>query len=405
MQKNESTMASTCPACGGSLLFDPSKGKLKCEFCGSEYTPEEVEEAFRQKEQKAAEGAANGSNVNEEGMKGYTCSTCGAELLAEPNTAVMRCPYCGNETIAPAQFSGDIRPDYLIPFAHTKEQAVQKYHDYYRKRLLLPKSFKTDSHVEEIQGVYVPFWLFNGTVHFDGTYDAVDKTRIDDNYDRVKHYETKRKGSLSYEKVPADASKRMENDLMDSVEPYDFQGLKDFSSVYLPGFMAERFDVEEEENLERVQKRVEETTDAKVKATIKHDAVEHQDVSYSYDRDKTNYALLPVWLLVTNYKEKQYKFAMNGQTGKMTGDLPISLPKFLIITVAVFVGVLLLCSTFLEIGSAVLAAVFVMAILDIIMYASMKPVANATRADEYMKDELKLTLQNERFIREEKRRR
>lgn len=396
-----STMAATCPACGGTLQFDPTTGKLKCEYCGSTYTPEEAEAAWKEKEKNAAAaGEAPTIEWDGEAMKTYGCSTCGAELIANETTAVMICPYCGNQTIAPAQFSGAIRPDHLIPFAHTKDQAIEKYKSYYEKRLLLPKSFKTDSHVSDIQGVYVPFWLFSGKASIDAKYEATDTRRIDDKTKEVSYYDVWRKGTLSYENVPTDASERMPDDLMDSIEPYKMNEMKDFSLSYLPGFLAERFDVDEEKNRDRAESRIRNTVSSETKKTVRHQDVDVKNASdeqIDLERGKTSYALFPVWLLVTKWNEKEYKFAMNGQTGKMIGDLPISVPKFLTVFLAVLVGVMLLCLLFLEPGYAVLAGVIAAAIVGVVMYTSMKPVANASDADEYISEPLALTYEHEEF--------
>ena len=223
-------------------------------------------------------GAAGGGSAGErikDGMKTYSCSTCGAELIANETTAVMRCPYCGNQTIVPGQFSGSIRPDHIIPFAHTKDQAISSYHQYYQKRFLLPKSFLTDNHVSEIQGVYVPFWLFSGKASIDATYDAVD-VQSSQEYETLTHYDVTRKGYLSYEKVPTDASERMEDALMDSVEPYNMEEIKPFSLSYLPGFLAERFDVEQKDNVERAHKRIKATISEQTKKTVKHNRIESE---------------------------------------------------------------------------------------------------------------------------------
>lgn len=320
--------------------------------------------------------------------------------MADRTTAVMRCPYCGNQTIAPAQFSGQIRPDYIIPFAHTKKQAVEKYKSFYQKRFLLPASFKTDSHVQEIQGVYVPFWMFSGRTYVDGRYVAYDETK-DDKGNKVKsrYFDEYRKGYLDYKNVPADASKRMEDDLMDSVEPYKLDELKDFSLTYLPGFLAERYDVSEEECLERAHNRTEGSLSEQVKATIKHDGIEEKAEKFEHKKESSNYALLPVWLLVTKWNNKTYKFAMNGQTGKMVGDLPVSAGKLMAVVVPLFFLVMILGMMFIgDIIGSLVAALIAAVIVGVCMYSSMKSVKTAANAEGYITHPLKLTVNEEEKI-------
>ncbi len=408
------TASSTCPACGGALLFDPTLGKLKCEFCDMTYTPEEVEAEWTKKGINASgdEGALADMEKadreyqaqdfgQDEGMRSYSCSTCGAELLADMATAVMRCPYCGNQTIVEQQFSGAIRPDYIIPFAQTKDQAEKKYLEFYNKRFLLPRSFKTDNHVEEIQGVYVPFWMFSGRVHLDGSYIAYDEAEDDDGNKYITaRYEAHRRGYLDYENVPADASDRMEDDLMDSVEPFQLDGLKDFSMVYLPGFMAERYDVEEEDCRERGQERAAGSIKEQIRDSIHHDGIEEAKEDIRFEGESTKYALFPVWLLVTKWKDKTYKFAMNGQTGKMVGDLPVSAPKLLAVVIPLFFLLTFIVSNIPDQGvlEGVIAGLVVSVVVGLIMYSSMKSVSKATNAGGYITQPLQLVFQDEEKI-------
>ena len=401
------TMASKCPACGGGMVFDPTTGNLKCEYCGSAYTPEEVEAFWREREQDAAAEGVKAEFAEGE-MHSYSCSACGAELMADANTAVMRCPYCGNHTIAPAQFSGMLRPEYIIPFAHTKQQAEASYLSYYNKRFLLPNDFRTGNHVEEIQGVYVPFWMYDGRVSINGDYIAYDES-TDENGNTVKtaRYSVQRQGYLDYEKIPVDASRRMEDDLMDSVEPYQMEGLKECAMSYLPGFLAERYDVPEEECKQRAHHRAEGSISEQTRATIKHDGIEEKREAFGYQGEKTHYALLPVWLLVTRWQDKTYKFAMNGQTGKMVGDLPVSAPKMMAVLIPLFFATMILTiilALFGDMGmggiiaTALLVAGLVTLITGGIMYSSMKPVKKAGSAGGYVTQPLILTVQEEKKI-------
>jgi len=334
---DHSLMSYSCPECGGSMVFNPTKGKLQCEYCDSLFSREEVEKFFAEKEAKMGEKDSQKDwGEDESSMRGYNCSSCGAELITDSNTAVIRCPYCGNQTVAPVQFTGALKPDYVVPFAFTKKQATQKYKEYYEKKFLLPKDFLVSNQVEEIQGVYVPFWLFNGTADAEGEYEAYDR-REEGNFEITDYYKTARKGRIGFTNVPTDASVRMVDDLMDSIEPYKFDKLEKFTTAYLPGFMAEKFDVSEKDNLQRAKKRVEESVKTKMHDTIRHDGfnTKHENIDVKFN--ETKYALLPVWLLTTNWNGKKWTFAMNGQTGKFIGDLPVSGGKLSLISIITFI--------------------------------------------------------------------
>ena len=175
-----------CPACTGPLQFDADSGKLACEYCGSFFPIEEIEAMYASKEAEAAQNMAEKArqkelacnhideegwdmsslskdwNAGEEGMCVYNCPSCGAELICDETTAATSCPYCANPTVSPGQLSGILKPDHIIPFKLKKEDAIDALKKHYEGRPLLPRAFKEANHLEEIKGVYVPFWLFDG---------------------------------------------------------------------------------------------------------------------------------------------------------------------------------------------------------------------------------------------------
>ncbi|WP_294492158.1 hypothetical protein [uncultured Ruminococcus sp.] len=393
-----------CPNCAGTMQFDPTIGKMKCIFCDSVFSQEEAEQFFAQQneEEEIKESGADWGE-DADGMRAYSCSTCGAEILCDQNTAATRCPYCDNTTVIEAQLSGAVKPDVVIPFAFTKEQAMEKYKGYYEKRKLIPKDFLSGSRVEEIQGVYVPFWLYDGSVSIDAEFEAADVT---DNGTEIirKIYKADRRGNIAFENVPADASKRMPDDIMDSVEPFDFGQLKPFSMTYMPGFLAERFDVEGDDDLERAEKRVTNSAKQKTRATVRHDEVTEKRGDYKVNYTKKKYALLPIWYLTTSWNGKQWNFAMNGQTGNFTGDLPVDGTKLGILTggSALAAAVLLYLIT-KSIPFILGAALVVGLIVFFAAKGSMKPVHKATQANEYMAQKVSLVYSNDDYVRTERK--
>ena len=377
---------------------------MKCIFCDSVFSQEEAEQFFAQQneEEEIKESGADWGE-DADGMRAYSCSTCGAEILCDQNTAATRCPYCDNTTVIEAQLSGAIKPDVVIPFAFTKEQAMEKYKGYYEKRKLIPKDFLSGSRVEEIQGVYVPFWLYDGSVSIDAEFEAAD---ITDNGIEItrKIYKADRRGNIAFENVPADASKRMPDDIMDSVEPFDFGQLKPFSMTYMPGFLAERFDVEGDDDLERAEKRVTNSAKQKTRATVRHDEVTETRGDYKVNYTKKKYALLPIWYLTTSWNGKQWNFAMNGQTGNFTGDLPVDGTKLGIMTggSALAAAVLLYLIT-KSIPFILGAALVVGLIVFLVAKGSMKPVHKATQANEYMAKKVSLVYSTDDYVRTERK--
>ena len=342
-----------CPACTGPLHFVGSSGKLECEYCGSSYDVAEIEALYAEKEEKAAaaqqkaERAAAGAGgeawdasgltddwgADADGMKAYTCPSCGAELICDAATAATSCPYCGNPAVVPGQFAGTQRPDLVLPFKLSKDDAVRALKAHYKGKPLLPRAFTDENHIAEIKGVYVPFWLFDGEAegdaHFHATRTMV-RTEGNTEVTTTDHFDVYRSGSLAFEKVPVDASSRMPDDYMDSIEPYDYAALKPFSTAYLPGFLADKYDVSVEDSRARADSRCERTFVDALRGSVSGYAactLEKQNVRLR--RGKVHYALLPVWMLSTKWQGKRFLFAMNGQTGRIVGDLPVSRSKAL----------------------------------------------------------------------------
>jgi len=339
-----------CPACTGPLHYAADSGKLECEYCGSSYTVAEVEALYAAREEAAAEAKAEAdakagdgtdwtaaSLQNEWGedaarMKAYSCPSCGAELICDESTAATACPYCGNPTVVPGQFSGSMKPDYVIPFKVEKEKAIEALKEHYKGKLLLPKVFSQQNQIEKIQGVYVPFWLFDGEAEGGVVYDTTRSRtfrRGDYQITETDHFVVEREGSIAFERVPVDASSKMPDEYMDSIEPFDYSELKSFSTAYLPGYLADKFDRSVDDCTQRVDDRFGQSFKDAMRTTVMgYTTVIPRSANIAIKRSKVQYALMPVWLLSTRWHGKNYLFAVNGQTGKTVGDLPMDKTKY-----------------------------------------------------------------------------
>ena len=331
-----------CPACTGALHFDSRNSKLKCDFCDSEFEPEAVERIYADKEAAAA-AAANAPKWDTAGaggewgdeaakMKAYNCPSCGAQLVCDETTTATSCPYCGNPTVIPGNFSGMLRPDYILPFKNSKEDAVAALKKFYKGKKLLPKNFSDQNHINEIKGVYVPFWLFdakaNANLVFDGQKISVHE-HGDDTITTTRHYRVVRSGDVAFARVPVDGSSKMPDGHMDAIEPFHYAELKAFSSAYLPGFLAEKYDVDAEASQSRATERIRNSTISAFEETCRgYDRLNTELAQIELSENSVKYAMMPVWLLSTQWKGKNFLFAMNGQTGKLVGDLPVSMAKF-----------------------------------------------------------------------------
>ena len=259
-------------------------------------------------------------------MKAYSCPSCGAELICDESTAATSCPYCGNPTVVPGQFSGELKPDFILPFKLSREDAIKALREHYKGKILLPKTFTNENHVQEIRGVYVPFWMFDGqaegSVDYEGLIIHVYESG-DYEITETEHYDVRRGGSIAFEKVPVDASSKMPDDHMDSIEPYNYKDLRAFSTAYLPGFLADQYDVSVEQSASRADTRCKDSCESALRSTVTgYTTCTPETQTVRIRRGQVQYALLPVWMLHTKWKGKDYLFSMHGQTGKLTGDLP-----------------------------------------------------------------------------------
>ena len=329
-----------CPACTGPLRFDGKTGQLRCDYCGSGFSVQEIEALYADKidAAEAAGVAAQAAPASEEetpwtdGLRAYNCPSCGAELLCDETTAATSCPYCGNPTVVPVQFHGMLKPDYVLPFKLDKAAAIDALKRFYKGKKLLPKAFSDQNHIEEIKGVYVPFWLYDGRVRADISYAATRSHSFRSGQYQItqtEHFRLRRSGTVDFARIPADGSSKMPDAHMDAIEPFDYRELKPFSTAYLPGFLADVYDVPAEEAAERAVKRACATVEAEFTATTAgYSTCTVTDKHISMPKVKSRYALLPVWLLSTRWNGKSFLFAMNGQTGKLIGDLPVSSSRY-----------------------------------------------------------------------------
>ena len=332
-----------CPACTGPLHFDSTSGKLVCDYCGSSYEVADIEARYAAKQQKADTAAEQDAQKAETvpvwsedeaaSLTSYSCTTCGAELVCDATTAATTCPYCGNPTVLGGKLSGKLKPEYILPFQLDKKAAIAQLTKYYKGKKFLPKAFKTQNHIAEIQGVYVPFWLYDAEVDARGSYEGlVSESHREGDYrvTTTQHYDVRREGTATFTHVPVDGSSKMPNTHMDSIEPFDYSGLKPFSTAYLPGFLADRYDEDADACAPRAEQRIVHSTQAALHATTSdYPSVDTLEENIHITAQKAHYALLPVWTLHTRWHDKDFLFAMNGQTGRLIGDLPVDKGKVL----------------------------------------------------------------------------
>lgn len=267
----------------------------------------------------------------------YTCKSCGVEVLADKATSMDFCIYCGSEEILKERILSDRAPNYIIPFRIDKEAAIAGFKKLIKGKLLLPRRFKK---IENISGVYIPFWAYDLEANGEVEFEASDEKRWKDSkykYKKVDRYSMRKSGHFDFMKVMADASSRFPDDLINSLEPYDYNGLVPYNYSYLSGYLVEKYDVDEIAGLKLVTGKTCDTAVELMRKTVGHENQKVINNGIRVSSRYTHYILLPVWMLNVKHKDKTITFAMNGQTGKAIGDGSVGVVEIIIWSLIFFV--------------------------------------------------------------------
>ena len=330
-----------CPNCGAAMEFDSTAQKLKCPSCQMEMDVQDYEKQYGHlySDAEAGENAQSAQSAQSEGQKGkgsmnmkvYHCQSCGAELLADEYTSATICSFCGNPSLVEDRLSGEFSPSSVIPFQIDREAAKKMYKSWVKKGLLTPKTLSTESTIEKISGVYVPFWMFDCKANADITYRGEKTTAWSDSendYVKTDHYKIFRAGTLDFENLPVDASKKADDSYMDALEPYNLGEAVKFDTAYLAGFLADKYDISASDSEPRANERIKNSTEQTFAGTVDgFSGVVAEKSKVNFSNGKVRYSMLPVWMLHIAYAGQNYAYAINGQTGKVVGSFPISKKK------------------------------------------------------------------------------
>lgn len=301
------------------MRFDSKTGTLSCPSCGRQDNIENFSDEFIEK------------TFDENEVVHYECNNCGAEILTDPDTTATNCSFCGAPVVLGDRLRGELAPAKVIPFSISKEEAIAAFKKWCRNGLLTPRGFMAADRIKEITGIYVPFWMYdldsNAQVEAVGT-KIRTYTRGDYIYTETRFYNVYRDIDLRYVNVPVDASEKLNDELMDKLEPYHYGNLKEFKTPYLAGYIAEKYNFTDEELYSRVKEKVQPFIDSYIQSTIQgYATVNYKNKQIHTSKKNAMYVLLPVWMFAYDYDDQEHIFAMNGQTGKVVGKPPLSAGK------------------------------------------------------------------------------
>lgn len=329
-----------CPCCGGAIEFNAGTQNMKCPYCDAEFDVAAMEQAADASANIGQDNFAWQTEASQwqsdeiSGMGVYTCKSCGGEIVADATTGATTCPYCDNPVVMTSQFAGGLKPNLIIPFKYDKKQAKEALNKYIASKKMVPKIFKDQNHIDEIKGVYVPHWLFTGTAVATADFTAERVRRwsdSDNNYTETSYFNCYRSGNMNFANIPVDGSTKMDDTLMESIEPFNIGEAKPFSTAYMAGYLADKYDVDLDSSIPRANERVKNSVVSALEKNVMsagYSVVIPQNSQIEIANGSYAYALYPVWILNTTWNGKKYTFAMNGQTGKFVGDLPLDKSAF-----------------------------------------------------------------------------
>ncbi|MBQ9804999.1 MAG: TFIIB-type zinc ribbon-containing protein [Clostridia bacterium] len=325
----ETTVIYQCPNCGAGLEFDAKKQKFCCEFCLSEFTEDEAKAA--NPEEKLQKDAAANTEYNEH-MQEFACPSCGAEVVSDDSTVAQFCAFCHNPVVLVGRLSGAMRPHRLIPFKYDKEQAKQKFLEFAKSHWFVPRAFFAKEQIEKISGIYYPFWVTDADTESNISASA-SRLRVwrlgNVEYTETSTFRIERTGNIHFEDITMSAFSKADKRMLEGVLPYPSEALEDFSMPYLSGFVAKKRDIERADLTGEVRSRMDRYSEQLLRNTVNgYNTVTVKDTGVRVKQSHWDYSLLPIWML--NYRDKKgrvYTYAMNGYTGKVYGELPISFAK------------------------------------------------------------------------------
>ncbi len=333
-----------CPNCAADLKFDPESQKLSCEFCLSSFNIEELKKLKEAAGEKfLTEAELQDKQDFEEHTSLYHCSSCGAQIMCDEHQTALFCYYCHNPVILSGKMTGEYKPGKIIGFKLTKDRALDTFRNWVKKRSFVPDDFRTQQQLDKLTGLYVPFWVADCDIKAD--FSAVGKTvrswtSGSYHYTETKEYSVVRRGTIIAGGIPADGESKIDDALMEAIEPFNYDDLKPFSMTYLTGFFADKYDVDKAQVFPRIKARASQAGKEVVRKSIgSYSSLSVNMEQYTIMKTDWEYMMLPVWFMTYKYNEKIYEFAINGQTGKLAGTPPLDSKKLKMFCMALGIGI------------------------------------------------------------------
>ena len=311
----------TCPNCGGNLKFHIKKQKMVCENCQYEEDPYKVQEFHSAEEEQTGEYEATV----------FRCPHCGGEIISEDTTAATFCSFCGATTVLEPRIVKERKPAYILPFEKTKEECKDAYAKVLKKALFLPDEYKNPDNINKFRGIYMPYWDYQYSLNEPFQFWGI-KSRRRGNYEYTDYYDINCHVDMDYKGVCFDASSSFADHMSEGIAPYAVKNSKEFTPAYLSGFYADTSDVGKDVYEELANERVKEDIARKLerRRTFGKFSVSSYDMNRLGKKisGSAKLVMLPVWFLAYRNGDRVSYAAVNGQTGKVSAELPVDRKKY-----------------------------------------------------------------------------
>lgn len=324
----------TCPSCGASIEYNPAVAKLKCPYCDYESDIPSPEEEAQQTAQELAFHEAEIRGNTEWGLatKTIVCKECAAETIYDALQVADECPYCGSYQVMEANDLDTLAPNGVCPFNVTHKQAAENFQKWVKGKWFMPNEAKRNAKPDSFEGLYLPYWTFDSKTSssYSGEYGI--KREVKKGKDEVEFVTDWYRVKGIYQEFIDDhlvsATKRFNQAMMKKIEPFNLKDNKAYRPEYLSGYAAERYSIGLDEGWKVAQKEISSHLKRKIEAKITRekgaDEIRGLKISTTHDDVSYKYLTLPIWISSYQFNNKTYHFMVNGQTGKVGGDAPLS---------------------------------------------------------------------------------
>ena len=326
--EEDATDTSSCPLCGGKLVYSPADRALKCEYCGGKG---QIDMSRYGEELNFYDLINANNNTWSNDTHVFRCNNCGAKTVISKKEISKKCPFCGTTNVVQTEELCGLKPNAVLPFLLDKAQACENAVKWAKKRLFSPRKFKKNVYPEEIDGNYIPAFTFdtNTVTRYSGRLGRT-KTRtkrvngktVTETY--TEWFNISGTYNMSFDDFLVQASDSVEQRDVNKLSPFDTNQSQAYSSDYLMGFSAAQYSRSGQQCWEYARGVMQDQVKSAILRQYTYDKVGSFSMNMSCNNITYKYVLLPLYVGHYSYSKKLFNFFVNGRNGKVTGKAPIS---------------------------------------------------------------------------------